>query len=223
MKTLKEFIKESEAFYQENAATYFSKGYNKKMKGTQVIVFENDFIAKIELDDREYYQGRGAKYNNNSMHEHVDTFVTLQEFNERVNHRAKNLFERQKEKAVERKKMREFCKQHKLSLSNYTSTYPGPSYPTVTGLYFERSKQNDVEKELGVDLNDFFNATGKTYYFAETKIGFARFYHNHHQYYSFDLESEWQFKEFKKNRKEWLSSPYVHLLGNIDNDNLYVC
>lgn len=217
MKTLKKLTEESKAFYTENAKTYFSRSYSKKMRGTQTITFENDFIPKIELDDREYYQGRGAKYNTNSMHEHIDTFVTFQEFTEKVKMRAKNLFEREKDKVTKRKKLREVCKINGLEVKNYTAVFG------ENGLFFEHSKQVEIEKELNVSLDDFFNATGKTYFFAESKIGLVLFYHNHRQSYSFEFTTKERYNEFQKNREDWISAPFAETLGQNTNPNLFVC
>lgn len=50
MKTLKSITEESRKFYTENAGSYFSKSFTKKMGGTQTITFEDDFLPAIELD-----------------------------------------------------------------------------------------------------------------------------------------------------------------------------
>ena len=86
-----------------------------------------------------------------------------------------------------------------------------------------KAKKNEIESELNVDLSDFFNASGKTYYFAESKIGLLLFYHNHRQSYSFDFTTEEKKSEFYGERKNWTSAPYAHLLGQNDNINLFVC
>jgi len=216
MKTLKSIKQESIKFYSENAGTYFSKSFTKKMGGTQTIVFEDDFLPKIELNKKEYYSGRGAKYNTTSMHEHIDVFVTKKEFNERVNSRAKSIFNQQKQKADSLKKMADFCKLHGLKKSNYSGLYGAE-------LFFTFGKKNEVEKELEVDLTDFFNASGKTYYFTSSKIGNLRFYHNHRQSYSFNFTTDEEINKFQKDRESWISAPYAELLGQTENKNLFVC
>lgn len=216
MTTLKDLRKECELFYTENAATYFAKSFNKKMGGTQTIKFQDDFLPEIKIDQRQYYSGRGSKFNNNSMHEHIDVFVTKAFFNEKVESRAKMLFERQKDEIKAKKQFSDFCKLHNLNKSNYTSLYSDC-------LFFESDKKEFVEKELNVDLSDFFNATGKTYLFAESKIGLLCFYHNHRQSFSFNFTTEEKRNEFISNRESWISAPYAHILGQNDNINLYVC
>ena len=125
MKTLKSITEESRKFYTENPGVYFSKSFNKKMGGTQTITFEDDFLPAIELDKREYYTGRGAKYNSNSMHEHIDVFVTKKEFDNKVNHRATYIFDRLKAEKEMKKNVVAFCKENNLNAKNYSSIYDG--------------------------------------------------------------------------------------------------
>jgi hypothetical protein len=216
MKTLKELKQESVNFYSENAATYFAASFNKKMGGTQIITFENDFLPQIKIDKREYYQGRGAKYNNTSMHEHLEVFVTKVQFNEKVDSRAKMLYAREKELNNRKSELRQFCKKYELNSKNYTQK-------GSCGIYFLFEKQSEIEKELNVDLTDFLNASGKTYFFAESKIGLLMFYHNNRQSYSFDFATEEQKNRFYSERENWVNAPYAHLLGQNNNINLYVC
>jgi hypothetical protein len=216
MKTLKQLKQESIEFYTANAATYFAASFNKKMAGTQVIRFEGDFLPQVKIDKREYYSGRGAKYNTCSMHEHIDVCILRSVFDEKVNSRAKMLFERQKENIRANKQIKYFCKVHKLNASNYNGS-------GISGLYFSFSKKSEIEKELGIDLTEFFNATGKTYFFAESKIGLLLFYHNHRQSYSFSIVTEEKRAEFSSNRKSWVSAPYAGVLGQTENIDLYVC
>lgn len=217
MKTLKSLKSESKEFYTENAAIYFKKSYSKKMGGTQTITFEDDFLTKIELNDKEYYSGRGAKYNSASMHEHIDVFVSKHEFEYLVSDRAKMLFERQKEQLNTKKMLANFCKEFDLTTNNYLSI------STSGYVYFEKSKKSQIEKELKVDLTDFFNASGKTYFFADSRIGLLQFYHNHNQSYSFEFVNEDKRQEFLNERESWVNAPYADLVGQSENINLYVC
>lgn len=58
-------------------AEAFKKCYSKTMRGTQRVTFHNgDFY---DFDDRKYYQGRGKKYNNGNIHEHIEVNVTVSE------------------------------------------------------------------------------------------------------------------------------------------------
>lgn len=216
MKTLKELKKESEQFYTENARTYFAPSFSKKMGGTALIIFEEDFIPAIKIDKREYYSGRGAKYNSPSMHEHLDRFVSKTEFKEKVNSRAKMLFDREKEKKAVAKKLSDFCKLHGLNKTHYSF------FSETMGVYFDPNQKKAIEKELCVDLTDFMASTGKTYYFTDSKIGRLCFYHNHQQSFSFTFAENEQ--EFVNNRESWNSGRYLFLLkSNPFNMNLYVC
>lgn len=72
MKTIKQMTKEfTEQILQD--PKIFKKSYNKKMGGTQTIVIEGG--GRFEYDDRKYYGGRGAKYNNASMHDNIGEVV----------------------------------------------------------------------------------------------------------------------------------------------------
>ena len=217
MKTLKAFRKEATQFYTENASVYFAASYNKKMGGTQTIVFENGFLPTIEKNDKEFYSGRGAKYNNASMHEHINVLVTLEMFNEKVNTRAQLFFDRQKEEKLNRQRLTSFCKANGLNKNNYTDVTGGNC------VYFERENKNAIELELNVNLEDFFNATGKTYYFSETRLGWLQFFHNRRQSYSFNIVTLEDKLKFDNERESWISAPYAADLGQTDNDKLFVC
>ena len=90
MKTLKTFVQESLQFYQEHPEC-FKHSYSKRMGGTQTVVIEG--LGEYYFDDRNYYSGRGKKYNNDFIHEHLGNIqVTKAEFDERVQSRAKSLY-----------------------------------------------------------------------------------------------------------------------------------
>ena len=216
MKTLKSLKEESRKLYAENADVYFSKSFNKKMGGTQTITFEDDFLPSIELDKREFYTGRGAKYNSNSMHEHIDVFVTKSEFEEKVNSRAKMFFERQKEDKNKANELIKFCSSFGLNSKLFSSI-------SENFLYFEKSKKSEIEKALNIDLSEFFEASGKTYFFAESNIGLLMFYHNHHQSYGFEKVSESKRQEFLNERESWVNAPFAKEVGQTDNKDLFVC
>lgn len=216
MKTLKSITEESRKFYTENAGSYFSKSFTKKMGGTQTITFEDDFLPAIELDKREFYTGRGAKYNSNSMHEHIDVFVTKKEFDSKVKIRATEIFTYEKTQAEAKKALKNFCKENDLNIKNYSAFYNGTAF-------FEDDKKSEIENELNIDLTDFFNASGKTYFFAETKLGILMFYHNHRQSYSYEVVSEEKRQEFADDRESWVNAPYASEVGQTENENLYVC
>ena len=216
MKTLKSLKEESRQFFTERAADFFSKSFSKKMGGTQKITFEDDFLPAIELDEREFYAGRGGKYNSTSMHEHINVFVTKSEFEEKVNIRAKMFFERQKEDKNKANELIKFC----YSFSLNSKLFSGIS---ENFLFFEKSKKSEIEKELNIDLSEFFATSGKTYFFAESNIGLLMFYHNHHQSYGFEKVSEEKRQEFLNERKGWVNAPFAKEVGQTDNKYLFVC
>lgn len=94
MKTLKSLIEESSLFYQQHPEC-FKKSYSKTMGGTQTVVLEG--IGNFYFDDREYYQGRGRKYNSINIHENLgDVIITKKDFNDKVLARAKSIYQMQK-------------------------------------------------------------------------------------------------------------------------------
>ena len=216
MKTLKSLKEESRQFFTERAADFFSKSFSKKMGGTQKITFEDDFLPAIELDEREFYAGRGGKYNSTSMHEHINVFVTKSEFEEKVNIRAKMFFERQKEDKNKSNELIKFCASFGLNSKLFSSV-------SENYLFFEKSKKSEIEKELNIDLSEFFATSGKTYFFAESNIGLLMFYHNHHQSYGFEKVSEEKRQEFLNERKGWVNAPFAKEVGQTDNKYLFVC
>ena len=216
MKTLKSLKEEARKFYTENAGVYFSKSFSKKMGGTQKITFEDDFLPSIELDKREFYTGKGAKYNDGSMHEHIDVFVSKKQFEDKANLKANERFTYEKTQSDAKKALKNFCKANDLNVKNYYAS----SNNTV---FFEADKKSEIENELNIDLTEFFNASGKTYFFAETKLGLLMFYHNHRQSYSFDFVTEEKRQEFLNERQSWVNAPYANEVGQTENINLYVC
>lgn len=216
MKTLKNLKEESVKFYTENAKDYFSKSFSKKMGGIQKITFEDDFLPEIVIDERKYYSGSAAKYNNNSMHEHIDVFVTKKEFENKVNWRAETIFESEKSKFENKKLLKKYCEENNLPKDLFY-------YIDGDALLFKYNKKEEVEKFLNIDLSEFFSTNGKTYFFADTKIGLLMFFHNNHQSYSFERVSEEKRQEFLAGRERWVNAPFSFEVGQTDNINLYVC
>lgn len=105
MKTKKQI--KTEAFNQViNHPEYFKKSYSKKMGGMQTIVLEG--AGKFEFDDRQYYSGRGAKYNNVSMHEDLgEIFVSKKHMEELADKITNARWEMQKNEQRAKKQYKE--------------------------------------------------------------------------------------------------------------------
>lgn len=111
MKTLKTFIQESIQFYKEHPE-YFKHSYSRRMGGTQTVVIEG--LGEYYFDDRDYYSGRGKKYNNDSIHEHLGSIlITKAEFDDKVQTRAKSLYNMQKSRI---QAAREYSKSYNLAV-----------------------------------------------------------------------------------------------------------
>ena len=94
MRTLKSFQEESFKFFSENPE-YFKASYSKKMGGTQTVIIEG--VGEFHFDDRSYYQGRGAKYNNPSMHDNLGEIrISKDQFDKAVLSRARNMYQMEK-------------------------------------------------------------------------------------------------------------------------------
>ena len=82
------------------------------MGGTQTVVIEG--LGEYYFDDRDYYSGRGKKYNNDSIHEHLgNILITKTEFDDRVKTRAKSLYNIQKSRI---QAAREYRKAYNLAV-----------------------------------------------------------------------------------------------------------
>lgn len=104
MKTLKTLIEESSLFYQQHPEC-FKQSYNKRMGGTQTVVLEG--IGSFYFDDRDYYQGRGRKYNAVNIHDNIgDVFISKKDFDEKVLLRAKSIYQMQKARLLEARNYR---------------------------------------------------------------------------------------------------------------------
>lgn len=68
----------------ESLATYFKESYSVKMGGTQTVEFPCG--TKFFFDDKEYYSGRGAKYNSSINHQNLGfVLVTKKQLIDYVN------------------------------------------------------------------------------------------------------------------------------------------
>ena len=99
------------------------------------------------------------------------------------------LFERQKEEKNKANELIKLCSYFGLNSKLFSGI-------SENFLFFDKAKKSEIEKELNVNLSEFFATSGKTYFFAESNIGLLMFYHNHHQSYGFEKVVEEKRKEF---------------------------
>lgn len=164
-------MKNSEKY--QKAFNYFKKGYAYKMGGTQTIVLPNR--KEKYFDDREYYKGRGAKYNVNIKHDEVGVVqVSRKEYSSFLAHLRD--IEANKLERIERAAKKAKRLQDAKNRGVYDLVQSG-------GLKFvelsddeKYSKKFDAKRlaaTLGIRVEDadLLNSGGKTYVFAKSTDG----------------------------------------------------
>lgn len=221
-------MKNSEKF--NRAFLYFKESYAYKMGGTQTVILPNG-KSKF-FDDREYYSGRGAKYNSNIRHdERGEIKVSRKEYSaflaklrEEKARREQNI----KEQAARAKRIEAAKEKGLYSLSE---KHPNDFLVELTpdeshNQYFDAER---LARTLNIKVEDveLLNSKGKTYVFAR-QIGTGKIFRLYHNSLSCnDLTiwvtevSEETLKKF--NHAEWASAPYAHLVGQTANKNHFVC
>lgn len=206
------------------AFNYFKQNYCYKMGGTQTILLPNGL--QKTFDDREYYSGRGSKYNTSIKHDIKGVIkVTRKAYSSLL----KKLKEQEKEMVLREKQETEMF--YKAIEAKNKGLY---AIDKGYVLLSQEEQQNRVFDELRlantlqITLEDvmLLNSTGKTYVFAKSKDG--KLYEMFHP----DLDSnnlsihiseasEERIKSF--NSSEWQNAPYAEEVGQTRNANHFVC
>lgn len=171
---------------------FFKRGYDKRMGGTQTVILEG--IGNFFFDDREYYSGRGKKYNNDRMHQHIgDVYVSKEEIENLASSLAKSAWEMQKDSQERDKKAR--------------------------AAYKEAAEIVGRER-LEEALNIIRQIKDKSYYFINNNVELYHGYNSNNIMIS--IIDENRRKEFVW--EEWASAPYALMMGMTPTDkNLFVC
>jgi hypothetical protein len=206
-------------------ANFFKASYAFKMGGTQTVVFPTG--ERFEFDDREYYSGRGAKYNSSIRHDiKGDVIVSLEALKayiQRVNERNTRIKEAQKAQKSELNRIKVAKANGVYSINeNGFVELSDLEYSTKT---FDASR---LAKTLQISVKDaeLLKSTGKTYVFAKSANG------NVYELYHSDLSCNGlsihvsiatpeRVAEFVPS--EWQSAPYADLVGQTTNQNHFVC
>lgn len=208
----------------EELAIRFKKSYSVKMGGTQTIEFPNG--ESFFFDDKEFYSGRGAKYNSSVVHQDLGTILVtkkqLQEWVKLLNEREVRIRAAKKEKKAKDLRIKESAKNGVYSILN---NYVELSDSEWQNNDFEAAR---LAKTFNISVQDaeLLKSEGKTYVFAKSKDG------NTYELYHSDLScnhlSIWvaiatpeRIAEFKP--AEWQSAPYSALVGQTSNNNHFVC
>ena len=211
----------------EAIAKRFKQSYNAKMGGTQTIVFPNG--QSFYFNDKEYYSGRGTKYNSSINH---DNKGTIQVSEKELKAYFKILSERYKankryakeQKAAEKR----YIANHKLGI--YGIDKDGFVELSVDEQYYNTFSAAKIANTLNISIQDadLLNSEGKTYVFAKTTEGKTiMLYHPSLDCNSLSIhisEPAPDFiAEFNNNRSSWVNAPYANEVGQTSNQNHFVC
>lgn len=228
MRTLKQIRSE---VTPEMALRHIALSYSKKMGGTRKLIVDDEQVAYI--DNRDYYSGRGAKYNSLSMHDQQVYRLSKNDYEKRLNEVAKDLFQREKSAAERQKSEKAKAKRIEKAKNDgvYSirredwGTFIELSDDEAYGKYFDAKR---LAKTLEIEVSDaeLLKSHGKTYVFAKSKSGKTyELYHPslfvNHLSISVEEVTEDRVKEF--NHEEWASAPYASEVGQTSNKNHFVC
>lgn len=214
--------------FTKEFASFFKKGYSKKMGGTQTIVLPNG--QQFDFDDREYYQGNGAKYNSSSMHDNLgEILVTEKQVKERLNQLkdwARLAKERDKKQKEANKRILTAKKEGIYSIKKEDwGTFVELSDQESYGKVFDAER---LAKTLGISVTDadLLKSWGKTYVFAKSSDGNVyELYHSslscNPLCISVEIATGERIAQFKG--EEWFSAPFASEVGNTFQSNHFVC
>ena len=209
----------------EKAFTHFKKGYAYKMGGTQTVILPNGKERKF--DDREYYSGRGAKYNASIKHDNIGTVkvskIDYSKFLAELKAREIRIAENKKKLAEAEARIKDAKERGEYSI---IGDYVELSDEEAAGRYFD---SNRLAKTLDISIEDarLLKSNGKTYVFAKRKSDGIVLELFHPSLSCNDLSihisvaTPERIVEFK--HEEWSSAPFAGMVGQTENLNHFVC
>lgn len=213
-----------------SAFAHFKQSYKYKMGGTQTVVLPNG--KEKNFDDREYYSGRGARYNSSIKHDEIgivkvsrkeysDFLKKLREREVAIQARVKQDEERQLR--IENAKAKGI---YSLEDSEYGGRFVELTYSEMETCQFDTCR---LANTLNVSVKDveLLHSTGKTYVFARQKESgkLIRLYHPSLDCNRLSIHVEFVTEEYfnEFNHDEWASAPFAKLLGQTESKNHFVC
>lgn len=213
----------------EQLAKSFKRNYAYKMGGSQTLVFPNG--QEFTFNDKEYYSGRGAKYNSSIKHDVIGIVIISK----------KELSAKIKIEKERTKRIKENQKIEKESIARYAENLVNGIYGLKEyeyGILVELSndeKNNQffdekrLAKTLDITIQDasLLNSNGKTYVFAK-QISTGKTIELYHAslicnqlniYISYPTPE--RIAEFQ--HEEWNSAPFASAVGMTENKNHFVC
>lgn len=216
--------------YTRQFAENFKQSYSYTMGGSQTVVLPNG--QEFEFDERQYYSGRGNKYNRTVNHDEIGRVIVtkkqIQQFKklqqEKAN-RLKDLIAAQQEK-LKRIEDAKKAGVYSISENSYSTGFNVElSEKERESRYFDAER---LAKTFDITVKDaaLLKSTGKTYVFAKTATGkIIELYHSSLSVNSLSIfaqeVTEERLKEF--NHEEWAGQPYAGILGQTENINHFVC
>jgi len=127
----------------------FRYNYAYKMGGIFEIQITNHgkIIYHDEIDERNYYEGRGAKYNKNIRHDHIVSKMSLNRLNEL--YKEKRSEDKKRVKEIESRRIAEARDIEEFGC-NYEYTYP--TWLTIFNIKNESLMLDKLSEKYGVDL-----------------------------------------------------------------------
>lgn len=214
--------------YTEDFAAKFKQVYAYKMGGSQTIVFPNG--QRFDFNDKEYYSGRGNKYNSSVKHDNIgEVFVSKEALKSVLNaEKERQILIKNRIKTAKEKQKRILKSKKEGIYSIKVEQYGNFIELSETEVQQKCFDAQMLANTLKISVNDAFllNSTGKTYVYAKSEDGKAyELYHPslscNDLSISFCEVSEDKIKNM--NHTEWLNAPYAHLLGQTNNINHFVC
>lgn len=212
----------------QDFANRFKESYNYKMGGTQTLVFPNG--QEFFFDDREYYSGRGAKYNSSIKHDDKGEVIISKK---QVSSALKSI----KEIA---KRVKEVAQETKLKSKRYNDLKVKGLYGIGSDSYVELTDEEmegqffdavRLANTLDISIDDakLLESCGKTYVFAKQSNGSTiMLYHASLSCNSLsifvDFNPSQEFMQgFKSERQQWTNAPFAGQVGMTSNENHFVC
>lgn len=209
----------------EELSINFKQSYTAKMGGTQTIVFPSG--ESFYFDDKEYYSGRGAKYNSSINHNLIgDVIVSkseLKEYVTKLNERAARIIQFKKNAKAKDLRIKEANKNNVYGISEN-----GYVEMTEDEHHYQRFDAEKLANTLKISVEDalLLNSKGKTYVFAKSEDGNTyQLYHPSLDCNDLSIHVEVATKEMMNGFKseEWQNALYADLVGQTNNNNHFVC
>lgn len=209
----------------EELAIRFKESYSVKMGGTQTVVFPNG--ESFFFDDREFYSGRGVKYNSSIRHQDLGTILVtkkqLQEWVKLVNERNARIAAGKKEKKAIDLRISKAEKAGVYSINK--NGFVELSDNEWSSNTFDAIRLANTLK-ISIEDAKLLYSEGKTYVFAKSEDGNTYLlYHSdlscNHLSIHVEIATPEIIAEFKP--AEWQNAPFAAMVGQTKNNNHFVC